>query len=184
MNPGRTGCIMPQYRSRTRCVMRQYVSHTADVQRSSRVRSLAVPRSYRGHQEYVACQHSRHISNERLMDVFLRRHQSGRIKHLQESHSGQVLRLLQRENCENLPMIKSKDEPATRAAPHFTAVPSAYQQAGTPRSGTTAATAGRTTERRHPTSRPASVNHRTRKGTKQRTKALQRPLLLFTKPRI
>ena len=54
------------------------------------MRSLAVQRSYRGHQEYVACQHSRHISNERLMDVFLRRHQSGRIKHLQESHSRQV----------------------------------------------------------------------------------------------
>ena len=32
--------------------------------------------------------------------------------------------------------------------------------------------------------RPASVNHRTRKGSKQRTKALQRPLLLFTKTRI
>ena len=33
-------------------------------------------------------------------------------------------------------------------------------------------------------SRPASVNRRTRKGSKQRTKALQRPLLLFTKTRI
>ena len=32
-------------------------------------------------------------------------------------------------------------------------------------------------------SRPASVNRRARKGTKQRTKALQRPLLLFTKTR-
>ena len=32
-------------------------------------------------------------------------------------------------------------------------------------------------------SRPASVNRRTRKGNKQRTKALQRPLLLFTKTR-
>ena len=32
--------------------------------------------------------------------------------------------------------------------------------------------------------RPASVDHRTRKGSKQRTKALQRPLLLFTKTRI
>ena len=32
--------------------------------------------------------------------------------------------------------------------------------------------------------RPASVNHRTRKGSKQRNRALQRPLLLFTKPRI
>ena len=32
--------------------------------------------------------------------------------------------------------------------------------------------------------RPASVNHRTRKGSKQPTKALQRPLLLFTKTRI
>ena len=31
--------------------------------------------------------------------------------------------------------------------------------------------------------RPASVNHRTRKGNKQRTQALQRPLLLFTKTR-
>ena len=29
--------------------------------------------------------------------------------------------------------------------------------------------------------RPASVDHRTRKGSKQRTKALQRPMLLFTK---
>ena len=47
-------------------------------------------------------------------------------------------------------MIKSKDEPATRAAPHFTAVPSADQQAGIPRSGTTVATAGRTPERGHP----------------------------------
>ena len=33
-------------------------------------------------------------------------------------------------------------------------------------------------------SRPASVNRRTRKGSKQHTKALQRPLLLFTKTRI
>ena len=33
-------------------------------------------------------------------------------------------------------------------------------------------------------SRPASVNRRTRKGSKQRTKALQRPMLLFTKTRI
>ena len=32
--------------------------------------------------------------------------------------------------------------------------------------------------------RPASVNRRTRKGSKQHTKALQRPLLLFTKTRI
>ena len=32
-------------------------------------------------------------------------------------------------------------------------------------------------------SRPASVNRRTRKGSKQRTKALQRPMLLFTKTR-
>ena len=32
--------------------------------------------------------------------------------------------------------------------------------------------------------RPASVDHRTRKGSKQRTKALQRPMLLFTKTRI
>ena len=31
--------------------------------------------------------------------------------------------------------------------------------------------------------RPASVNHRARKGSKQRTRALQRPLLLFTKTR-
>ena len=36
----------------------------------------------------------------------------------------------------------------------------------------------------NPAQRPASVNHRTRKGSKQRTKALQRPLLLFTKTRI
>ena len=33
-------------------------------------------------------------------------------------------------------------------------------------------------------SRPASVNRRTRKGSKQHTKALQRPLLLFTKTRV
>ena len=32
--------------------------------------------------------------------------------------------------------------------------------------------------------RPAPVNRRTRKGTKQRTRALQRPLLMFTKTRI
>ena len=32
--------------------------------------------------------------------------------------------------------------------------------------------------------RPASMDHRTRKGSKQRTKALQRPMLLFTKTRI
>ena len=32
--------------------------------------------------------------------------------------------------------------------------------------------------------RPASVNHRTCKGSKQRTRAIQRPLLLFTKTRI
>ena len=32
--------------------------------------------------------------------------------------------------------------------------------------------------------RPASVDHRTRKGSKQRTKALQRPMLLFTKTQI
>ena len=32
--------------------------------------------------------------------------------------------------------------------------------------------------------RPVSVDHRTRKGSKQRTKALQRPMLLFTKTRI
>ena len=31
--------------------------------------------------------------------------------------------------------------------------------------------------------RPASVNHRTCKGSKQRNRALQRPLLLFTKTR-
>ena len=67
-----------RYDGRTGCVMRQYRRRTAVITRSSRVCSLAVPRSYRGHQEYVACQHSRHISNERLMDVFLRRHQSGR----------------------------------------------------------------------------------------------------------
>ena len=48
-------------------------------------------------------------------------------------------------------MIKSKDEPATRAAPPLSAVPSTYQQAGTPGSGKTTATAGRTQERSHPT---------------------------------
>ena len=42
------------------------------------MRSLAVLKSYRGHQEYVACQHSRHTSRKGLMDVFLRRRQSGR----------------------------------------------------------------------------------------------------------
>ena len=35
----------------------------------------------------------------------------------------------------------------------------------------------------NPAIRPASVDHRTRKGTKQRTRALQRPLLLFTRTR-
>ena len=88
------------------------------------------------------------------------------------------------ENCETHPMIKSKDESEVGPAPDCPAVPSTDQQAGIPGNGTITATAGRTTERGNLASKPASVNGRARKGTKQRTRALQRPLLLFTKTRI
>ena len=69
---------MCRYDSRTGCVMRQYGSHTADVPQSSHVRSLAVPRSYRGHHARVMCRYEGHTSNERLIGVFLRRRKSGR----------------------------------------------------------------------------------------------------------
>ena len=71
-----------------------------------------------------------------------------------------------REYCETHPKIKSKDEPATGDAPYFAAVPSAYQQAGKPGSGTTTTHAGRTPERSNTAHRPASVNRRARKETK------------------
>ena len=61
------------------------------------------------------------------------------------------------------------------------AVPSSDQQAGKPETGPPAATAGRTTKRRHPAQALATVNGRT---PKQRTKDFQKPLPLFTKPLI
>ena len=61
------------------------------------------------------------------------------------------------------------------------AVPSSDQQVGKPETGPPATTAGRTTKRRHPAPALATVNGRT---PKQRTKALQPPLPMFTKPRI
>ena len=81
------------------------------------------------------------------------------------------------------PKIKSKDEPATGTAPPIAAVPGSDQQAGKPENGTTAATAGRTTKRRHPAQTLATVNRRTRKESKQRTQDLQKPLLLPAKTR-
>ena len=76
------------------------------------------------------------------------------------------------------PKIKSKDEPATRAEPPIAAVPGSDQPAGKPENGTTAATAGRTTKRRHPAPTLATVNRRAHKDKKQRIEALQKPLLL------
>ena len=60
------------------------------------------------------------------------------------------------------------------------AVPGSDQQAGAPENEPPAATAGRTTKRRHPAPALATVNGRT---PKQRTKDLQKPLPMFTKPR-
>ena len=60
------------------------------------------------------------------------------------------------------------------------AVPGSDQPAGKPENEPPAATAGRTTKRRHPAPALATVNGRT---PKQRTKALQPPLPMFTKPR-
>ena len=77
------------------------------------------------------------------------------------------------------PKIKSKDEPATRAEPPIAAVPGSDQPAGKPENGTTAATAGRTTKRRHPAPTLATVNRRTRKESKQRAQDLQNPLPIF-----
>ena len=85
------------------------------------------------------------------------------------------------------PKIKSKDEPATGTAPPIAAVPGSDQPAGKPENGTTAATAGRTTKRRHPAQTLATVNRRAHKDKKQRIAfvaaaaenlALQKPLLL------
>ena len=76
------------------------------------------------------------------------------------------------------PKIKSKDEPATGTAPPIAAVPGSDQPAGKPENGTTAATAGRTTKRRHPAPTLATVNRRAHKDKKQRIEALQKPLLL------
>ena len=81
------------------------------------------------------------------------------------------------------PKIKSKDKPATRAEPPIAAVPGTDQPAGKPENGTTAATAGRTTERRHPAPTLATMNRRTRKESKQRAQDLQKPLLLPAKTR-
>ena len=81
------------------------------------------------------------------------------------------------------PKIKSKDEPATGTAPPIAAVPGSDQQAGKPENGTTAATAGRTTKRRHPAPTLATMNRRTRKESKQRAQDLQKPLLLPAKTR-
>ena len=77
------------------------------------------------------------------------------------------------------PQIKSKDEPATGADPPIAAVPGSDQQAGKPENGTTAATAGRTTKRRHPAQALAMVNGRTRKESKQRAQDLQKLLPIF-----
>ena len=77
------------------------------------------------------------------------------------------------------PQIKSKDEPATRAEPPIAAVPGTDQPAGKPENGTTATTAGRTTNRRHPAQALATVNGRPPKGPKQRTKAFHQPSLQF-----
>ena len=74
------------------------------------------------------------------------------------------------------PKIESKDEPATGTAPNIAAVPSADQQAGTPRSRTTTTTAGRTTKRRHPAQALAPVNGSSPMSKKQRIRALQKPL--------
>ena len=87
------------------------------------------------------------------------------------------------EKGETRPKIKSKDEPATGAEPHFDAVPGTDQQAGTPANRTTATTAGRTTKRRHPAQALATVNGRPPKGPKQRTKAFHQPGLQFVETR-
>ena len=81
------------------------------------------------------------------------------------------------------PKIKSKDEPATGAEPHFDAVPGTDQQAGTPASRTTATTAGRTPKRSNTAGKPAPVNGRPPKGPKQRTKAFHQPGLQFVETR-
>ena len=81
------------------------------------------------------------------------------------------------------PQIKSKDEPATRAEPPIAAVPGTDEPAGKPENGTTATTAGRTTNRRHPAQALATVNGRPPKGPKQRTKAFHQPSLQFVETR-
>ena len=58
------------------------------------------------------------------------------------------------------------------------AVPGSDQQAGKPENGTTAATAGRTTKRRHPAPALATVNGSRPRDKKQRIQDLQKPLLL------
>ena len=58
------------------------------------------------------------------------------------------------------------------------AVPGSDQPAGKPENGTTAATAGRTTKRRHPAPALATVNGSRPRDKKQRIRDLQKPLLL------
>ena len=81
------------------------------------------------------------------------------------------------------PKIKSKDAPGTIPRRNLDAVASTDQQAGKPENGTTAATAGRTTKRRHPAQTLATVNRRAQKDKKQRIRDLQKPLLLTAKTR-
>ena len=80
------------------------------------------------------------------------------------------------------PKIKSKDAPGTIPRRNLDAVASTDQQAGKPKNGTTAATAGRTTKRRHPAPTLATVNGSRPRDKKQRIQDLQKPLLLLPLP--
>ena len=96
-------------------------------------------------------------------------------------NKGPVISATPSEKGDPSPKIRSEDEPATGAEPHFDAVPSTDQQAGTPENGTTATTAGRTPKRSNKADKPAPVNGNSPMSRKQRIQALQKNLLPPTK---
>ena len=79
------------------------------------------------------------------------------------------------------PKIKSKNKPATGAAPPIAAVPGTDQPAGKPENGTTAATAGPTPKRSNKAGKLATVNGNSPMARKQRIEALQKTLPIFAK---